>query len=62
MVRLVTLGRLQLLRDGPPPEPVHLQPKRLALLAYLALAAGDGCQQRDALLGLFWPREDGERE
>jgi DNA-binding SARP family transcriptional activator len=58
VVRLITLGRLQLLRDGPPTEPVHLQPKRLALLAYLALAAGDACQQRDTLLALFWPRSD----
>lgn len=58
MLRLITLGRLQLLRDGPPDEFIHLQPKRLALLAFLALAAGDGCQQRDTLLALFWPRSD----
>ncbi len=58
MVRLITLGRLQLLRDGPPSEPIHLQPKRLALLAFLALEASDGCQQRDTLLALFWPRSD----
>jgi DNA-binding SARP family transcriptional activator len=60
VLRLITLGRLQLLRDGPPNEPIHLQPKRLALLAFLALAAGDGCQQRDTLLALFWPRSDRE--
>ena len=60
MLRLITLGRLQLERDGPPNEPIHLQPKRLALLAVLALAAGDGCQQRDTLLALFWPRSDRE--
>src|SRR6185295_13844925 len=47
--------------DGPPSEPIHLQPKRLALLAFLALAARDGCQQRDTLLALFWPRADRER-
>ncbi len=58
MVRLITLGRLQLLRDGPPSEPIHLQPKRLALLAFLALEARDGYQQRDTLLALFWPRSD----
>jgi DNA-binding SARP family transcriptional activator len=58
VVRLITLGRLQLLRDGPPREPIHLQPKRLALLAFLALEAGDGYQQRDRLLALFWPRSD----
>ena len=61
MVRLITLGRLQLLRDGHPSEPIHLQPKRLALLAFLALEAGDGCQQRDTLLALFWPRADRAR-
>lgn len=60
MLRLITLGRLQLLRDGPPYEPIHLQPKRLALLAFLALAPRDGCQQRDMLLALFWPRSDRE--
>jgi DNA-binding SARP family transcriptional activator len=58
VVRLITLGRLQLLRDGPPSEPIHLQPKRLALLAFLALEASDGFQQRDRLLALFWPRSD----
>jgi serine/threonine-protein kinase len=58
VLRLITLGRLLLVRDGPPSEPIHLQPKRLALLAYLALAARDGYQQRDALLALFWPRAD----
>jgi DNA-binding SARP family transcriptional activator len=61
MVRLITLGRLQLLRDGLPREPIHLQPKRLALLAYLALAERDGAQQRDTLLALFWPRSDRDR-
>lgn len=60
MLRLITLGRLLLLRDGPPREPIHLQPKRLALLAYLALAARDGYHQRDTLLALFWPRADRE--
>jgi DNA-binding SARP family transcriptional activator len=58
MVRLITLGRLQLLRDGPPSEAIHIQPKRLILLAFLALEASDGCQQRDRLLALFWPRLD----
>jgi serine/threonine-protein kinase len=55
---LITLGRLQLLRDGSPSEPIHLQPKRLALLAFLALEAKDGCQQRERLLALFWPHSD----
>ena len=32
-----------------------LQPKRLALLAYLALSADDTYCRRDLLLALFWP-------
>jgi len=58
VLRLITLGRLALLRDGPPTEAIQLQPKRLALLAYLALSARDGYQRRDSLLALFWPRAD----
>jgi DNA-binding SARP family transcriptional activator len=58
VVRLITLGRLQLVRGGSPSEAIHLQPKRLALLAFLALEASDGYQQRDTLLALFWPRSD----
>jgi DNA-binding SARP family transcriptional activator len=61
VLRLITLGRLLLLRDGPPSEAIHLQPKRLALLAYLALTARDGYQQRDTVLALFWPRADREQ-
>jgi serine/threonine-protein kinase len=34
------------------------QPKRLALLAYLALAASDGFRRRDQIVGLFWPDQD----
>ncbi len=60
MLRLLTLGRLQFLRDGPPADSIHLQPKRFALLAFLALAARDGWQQRDTLLAMFWPRGDRE--
>ena len=33
------------------------QPKRLALLVYLAVARG-GFRRRDKLLGLFWPELD----
>jgi serine/threonine-protein kinase len=60
VLRLLTLGRLQFLRDGPPADSIHLQPKRFALLAFLALAARDGWQQRDTLLAMFWPRGDRE--
>ena len=34
------------------------QPKRLALLAYLALAATDGFRRRDQIVSLFWPEQD----
>jgi DNA-binding SARP family transcriptional activator/tetratricopeptide (TPR) repeat protein len=53
MTRLYTLGRFELCdRDG---VPFHVQPKRLALLAYLAAAASSGPVRRDTVLGLFWP-------
>ena len=34
------------------------QPKRLALLAYLALAATDGFRRRDQIVAFFWPEQD----
>ena len=37
------------------------QPKRLALLAYLAVAEPPGPHRRDTLLGLFWPELDQDR-
>jgi DNA-binding SARP family transcriptional activator len=58
VVRLVTLGQLQLLRDGWHWQPIPVQPKRLALLAYLAFATPTGIHRRDTLLGLFWPEAD----
>ncbi|HEX5819761.1 MAG TPA: BTAD domain-containing putative transcriptional regulator, partial [Gemmatimonadales bacterium] len=38
-----------------------LQPKRLAVLAYLVTASPRGFHSRDTLLGLFWPDLDQER-
>jgi DNA-binding SARP family transcriptional activator len=61
VLRLITLGRLQLIRDGPLSESIHVQPKRLALLAYLALVAREGFQHRDTLLALFWPQSNQRR-
>jgi DNA-binding SARP family transcriptional activator len=60
VLRLVTLGRLELLRDGSCWEAVPVQPKRLALLVYLAVAAPTpaGFHRRDTLLALFWPEHD----
>jgi DNA-binding SARP family transcriptional activator len=37
------------------------QPKALGLLLYLALARPAGLQQRDRLVGLFWPEFDQDR-
>ncbi|MGH7713573.1 MAG: BTAD domain-containing putative transcriptional regulator, partial [Gemmatimonadaceae bacterium] len=37
------------------------QPRRLALLAYLAVATPRGFHRRDRLLALFWPESDAER-
>lgn len=34
------------------------QPKRLAVLAYLALAATDGFRRRDQIVAFFWPEQD----
>jgi DNA-binding SARP family transcriptional activator len=63
MLELRVLGSLDL-RDGAGVEvrAVLVQPKRLALLAYLAVhAGGGGFHRRDTLLGLFWPESDSER-
>jgi DNA-binding SARP family transcriptional activator/TolB-like protein len=58
MLCLYLLGRLEL---GPKADAqqaaVLAQPKRLAILAYLAVAAGT-YQRRDTLLALFWPELD----
>lgn len=40
-------------------EPVRLQPKRLAVLAYLAVEAAGRPRRRDALVAMFWPDLDG---
>jgi TolB-like protein/DNA-binding SARP family transcriptional activator/Flp pilus assembly protein TadD len=56
-----TLGPLDLRgSDGQELGDILAQPKRVALLAYLALAAPRGPQQRDILLALFWPQHDSE--
>ena len=62
MMHLTTLGALDL-RDSEETAlaSVLSQPKRLALLVYLALARPRGFQRRDTLLGLFWPDADYER-
>ncbi len=58
MIQLRILGTPNLRRTASEgANRVHLQPKRLALLAYLALAPTGSCR-RDTLLALFWPDLD----
>ena len=62
MIRFQTLGALGLARsDGPELRAVLAQPKRLALLTYLAVARPHGSHRRDTLVGMFWPNSDEER-
>jgi TolB-like protein len=56
MIELRTLGATQVRLPGSP-DSVHLQPKRLAVLAYLAAARPRGMHRRDSLLVVFWPEE-----
>jgi TolB-like protein/DNA-binding SARP family transcriptional activator len=61
LLRLRVLGAVDL-RDGDGRELRTLlaQPKRVALLAYLAFATPRGAHRRDKLLALFWPDHDTE--
>jgi DNA-binding SARP family transcriptional activator/TolB-like protein len=59
MIELRALGTL-VLRD-PNGEDLHsvlAQPKRVSLLAYLAIARPRGFHRRDTLLALLWPEQD----
>jgi TolB-like protein/DNA-binding SARP family transcriptional activator/Tfp pilus assembly protein PilF len=59
VLELRTFGGLAL--RFPPqhdPHPLQAQSKRLALLAYLALATPRGFHRRDVLLAMFWPESD----
>ena len=61
MIEFRVLGALDL--KGPNGETllsVLAQPKRVALLAYLAVASPNGFHRRDKLLGLFWAESDQE--
>jgi DNA-binding SARP family transcriptional activator/TolB-like protein len=59
MIELTLLG-LQSVRasDGHEFGSLAAQPKRFALLAYLAIAGGAGYHRRDALTAMFWPELD----
>lgn len=56
--QLRLLGQLDLTSPGGSVTNVLKQPKRLALLAYLALGAVSGYRRRDSLTELFWPDSD----
>ncbi|HJR35956.1 MAG TPA: hypothetical protein VJ817_13460, partial [Gemmatimonadales bacterium] len=61
MLELRTLGEVDLrTAGGAELRAVVQQPKRFALLAYLAIAAPGRYVRRDTLLGLFWPELDAE--
>lgn len=57
-VRLELLGGVGLSPDGEEGRRVLSQPKRVALLAYVALRRGGDFVRRDELLGLFWGESD----
>ncbi len=62
MIRLRTLGSIELhSAAGESLDAVVAQPKRLALLAYLALARPFGFHRRDRLFAMFWPEQDESR-
>lgn len=61
MIELRLLGVLDLRREGAEPFTAILsQPKRLALLAYLALAPEQSFRRRDSIAALLWPEQDQE--
>src|SRR5919108_859050 len=59
MIELRALGTLVLRgHNGEDLHSVLAQPKRVALLAYLAIARPRGFHRRDTLLALLWPEQD----
>ena len=61
MIELTLFGALRLTRDGASVGSVLTQPKRVALLAYLALAGRESFRRRDEIVALFWPEADEAR-
>ena len=62
MIQLRLLGGVDLVDPHGRGElrSVLVQPKRLALLVYLALAGDHRFRRRDTLVALFWPEQDAE--
>jgi DNA-binding SARP family transcriptional activator len=62
MMRIAAFGPVRVFRDDSGElSLVGQQPKRLALLAYLAAARPRGPHRRDTLVALLWPELDQER-
>ena len=61
MILLRTLGTLDLRKGELSLSTILAQPKRLAILVYLAAARPRGFHSRDRLVALFWPESDTER-
>jgi DNA-binding SARP family transcriptional activator len=62
VIELRVLGALRLgAADGRDLGGLERQPKRMAILAYLAAAVPRGLKRRDTVLGLFWPDASGTR-
>jgi DNA-binding SARP family transcriptional activator len=59
MIRLRVLGTIDLRReDGSAIDAVLRQPKRAALLTYLAASHGGVPRRRDVIVAMFWPEAD----
>lgn len=56
MIELLTLGRVRLVLEGETERTeTPAQPKRIAILAYLAVSGTGAGRRRDELLAMFWP-------
>ncbi|MEO5510079.1 MAG: BTAD domain-containing putative transcriptional regulator [Longimicrobiales bacterium] len=60
-ILLRLLGPVELDGDDGHARTILTQPKRFAVLAYLALAAPGAYVRRDRMLAIFWPESDQER-
>ncbi|MEJ2678751.1 MAG: BTAD domain-containing putative transcriptional regulator [Gemmatimonadota bacterium] len=58
MLELRAFGSIDLRAEDGSLRSILTQPKRVGLLAYLALARPHGYQRRDTLLAMFWPEVD----
>ena len=59
-ITLRILGNAELVSERAGVDALLKQPKRLALLAFLAAARPRGMHRRDRLVGMFWPEQGQE--